>query len=790
MRVKVPSNIAGGSLLGAHRFVKSALARTNPGGSTSDYKIQATDGTPLTLGDLATRKYDEILIISGARNNPKESESVYPVLQPDFNYPSYESRNIRGNDLAKLLPKDIDGSMIERLSAEVGTFSALNTITRLMYTNEIDSAMKPDVAAMIQRYSNATRNNPGRPFFASDLNDTYSGILSPEAATKAFAEDTLGLKFAKDSPNTAEAIEKSKIVNMYGLSSKAAIEFVDHVLTPYLAISKANAMTLKRLRSEDLREEIGKGIFGSKRKLEGDLDDIHSHHMFKKLVALYPTKASSFYDGIDYAYVAHPILARESIATAAINEEITKSIIARVKRHPKQAERAIPTGRGRKTKGLAANTRKLSQFLESLTKGSISNKMIFDMAVAQRDIMAAGNVEDTIDQMKKLYDPLVRDKKLVAAAKRMKYTDLMLYVRDLGGFRPTPPPYWPKPVVLALMDAVKEKWDVVSDGTTNFTSVFLGLNTDDSRISNKIVSIYHKENVFRINLKHFYNMAQRIGKLTPNAMSEALTSDGAKKILKEPFKNDNIKELYKLDEVKPRGAAYKLDEDRNLAIMAFLVASSVGDGEYFKRKFKNDLSELNEKTDYMELRKEISVLIEQLAFSESARSRSEVNEHPKAISILSLFMDIEDRARNQYNYNMTENDRAFALYLLESTFALIRHRTPGAIGTIRRDREAIEQLTNVLEGYKILQDPVSPLGQIEMENRIKFEKDIAIMVSEMSRLGAAGAIDEQYVDDYFDGIIRENNLPQFAKKRIESAKGRVKAAIVVVPTPAPAGGAP
>ena len=781
MRVKVPSNIAGGSLLGAHRFVKSALARTNPGGSTSDYKIQATDGTPLTLGDLATRKYDEILIISGARNNPKKKESVYPVLQPDFNYPSYESRNIRGNDLAKLLPKDIDGSMLERLSAEVGTFSALNTITRLMYTNEIDSAMKPDVAAMIQRYSNATRNNPGRPFFASDLNDTYSGILSPEAATKAFAEDTLGLKFAKDSPNTAEAIEKSKIVNMYGLSNKAAIEFVDHVLTPYLAISKANAMTLKRLRSEDLREEIGKGIFGSKRKLEENLDDIHSHHMFKKLVALYPTKASSFYDGIDYAYVAHPILARESIATAAIDEEITKSIIGRVKRHPKQAEAAIPAGRGRKTKGLAANTRKLATFIESLSKaGSVSNKLIFDMAVAQRDIMAAGNVEDTVDQMKKLYDPLVRDKKLVAAAKRMKYTDLMLYVRDLGGFRPTPPPYWPKPVVLALMDAVKEKWDVVSDGTTDFTSVFLGLNTDDSRISNRIASIHNGEDVFRMNVKYLYNMADTIKTLSLGTITAGLTKNEHKKILKEPFKNNIIKELMESESDIRYGAQFKLSVDKHVAMMAFLVAKSVGDEEYFKRKFKDDLSNLNEKTDYDELRKELSVLIEQLAFSQSARLRSEVGEHPKAISILSLFMDIEDRARNQYNYSMTENDRAFALYLLESTFALIRQRTPGAMGTIRKDRKAIEQLTNVLEGYSKLQHPESPLGKIELENRIRFEKEIATMESEMSRLAALGHIDDEYVDTYFDTIVSHNNLPRFAKKRIEEAKGLVKSRIMLV----------
>ena len=142
--------------MGAHTWVKSALVRTNPGASTSNYKIQAIDGTPITLSDLTARKYSEVHIISGARKNPHHGGG-YPVVQPDFEYPSYQSRGIVGNDLAKLLPKDIDGGMLERLSAEVGTFSALNTITRLMYTNEIESATDPQIAAMLQTYANASR---------------------------------------------------------------------------------------------------------------------------------------------------------------------------------------------------------------------------------------------------------------------------------------------------------------------------------------------------------------------------------------------------------------------------------------------------------------------------------------------------------------------------------------------------------------------------------------------------------------------------------------------------------
>ena len=53
MRVQVPRDIAGGSLLGAHNWVKSTITRTNPGESTNDYKLQQIDGTPISLSDLS-----------------------------------------------------------------------------------------------------------------------------------------------------------------------------------------------------------------------------------------------------------------------------------------------------------------------------------------------------------------------------------------------------------------------------------------------------------------------------------------------------------------------------------------------------------------------------------------------------------------------------------------------------------------------------------------------------------------------------------------------------------------
>ena len=235
MKVRVPAGIAGGSLLKAHRWVKSTIAKTNPSGSSNNYKIQSTNGTPLSLSDLTTQSFDEVFLLSGPRSNPGK---VYPYPVDSYNYPTHDSRRLVGNDYAAILGKDVDASMVERLIAQNGVFGGLNTLTKLLYT--IDSthhtASDPDVARIIQSYVNAqqkkgVRSNPGRPFFARGVNDEFRGVLSPEEAVKAFVEDKYGLDVGQHSMPFTSAIDKARIVRMYGLQDDNNVKnFVDHVL--------------------------------------------------------------------------------------------------------------------------------------------------------------------------------------------------------------------------------------------------------------------------------------------------------------------------------------------------------------------------------------------------------------------------------------------------------------------------------------------------------------------------------------------------------------------------------
>ena len=142
-----------------------------------------------------------------------------------------------------------------------------------------------------------------------------------------------------------------------------------------------------------------------------------------------------------------------------------------------------------------------------------------------------------------------------------------------------------------------------------------------------------------------------------------------------------------------------------------------------------------------------------------------------------MFMSIEDRARNQYNYNMSENDRAFALYLLDMTFQLLRTRTAGDVAnTVDADREVSEQLQAVLEGYA---DREPTMGALELQNRIAFEGYMRSMESAYEEAIMAGAqITEADIMDYFQTILDlpDANYAEFAVRRIEQARDNVIAA--------------
>ncbi len=629
MRVKVPRDLAGGSLLKAHQWVKSSVAKSNPHSSTSDYKIQSVDGTPLTLSDLTSRTYDEVLVLTGARSNP------YPVPQENWGYPSYKSNKRLGNKVTKLLAKDLDPSMVERLAAQNGMFSALNTVTKLLYTTENkESGTDPKIAALLQTYANAmaVKKNPGRPFFATGINDTFRGVVSPQEAVRGFISEEFGIpsELGKFDPRGNEAtsyiIEKAKIVNMYDLDNPDNMnEFVDDVLTPFLAVSMSNAGLLKAMQHQDYIEVTNKQLEKSK---DGP--------KWQKLISMVPTRAEEFYDGMDYGLVAHPLFLRNSLGLAVMNEKLIKHIAKIVEKYPQNAKDAQNSRTIEKRRSIWATITDSFQ---------PENDLMWGMVKSQSDIMRDGTTpEETMEALKEIFDRKTRDTDIAKYAQSMKSEFLVSYQKDIAGFRPTAPPYWPKPVVLALMDTLRNHiHQLIDDRSLDISKALMPLSIMGAGILPSA----------------FRTLEQKHMRLTN---SEALRQEKVR-ILTESGRNSRIKAQWR---------------DKS-------------------NKFKNKDVSLTAKwsdTDIREATDEIGQILNE------ERTWGDTELPQRTIHLLSVFMEIEETTRSKYNYTMSENDRAFALYMLDSVVSQLRNKTEGATGEEVRSDGSSSMLERYREVYQ------------------------------------------------------------------------------------------
>ena len=234
LRVSVPKDMRGSSLLKAHQWAKSNLARSNPDAGAQDYTIQSVGGTPLTLSDLTNDSYDEVLLIGSVKSNPSSRHlpktTNYPATYPDYNYPSYTRRPTRvGNRVPELLAEDIEPAMVERLVAQRGYFGGLNLIVKLQNTSSrAEDYTSPKFAALLQNMANArgkVKSNPGKALYTS-LNNTNGGILTAGEATRAFFQEYLGANITGGlGPSASNTIQNwSKEIRKYGLDDTKSFE--------------------------------------------------------------------------------------------------------------------------------------------------------------------------------------------------------------------------------------------------------------------------------------------------------------------------------------------------------------------------------------------------------------------------------------------------------------------------------------------------------------------------------------------------------------------------------------
>ena len=658
LRVSVPKDLMGSSLLKAHQWAKSQLARANPNGGAQDYTIQSVDGTPLTLSDLTNDSYDEVLLIGSVKNNPSKTTN-YPAVYPSFNYPSYTRRPSRvGNRVPELLAEDIEPSMVERLVAQRGYFGGLNLIVKLQNTStRAEQYTSPKFASLLQKAANASRrvkSNPGQVLYTS-VNNTNAGILTPGEATRSFFEQHFGIT----GPNaTQKIVDFTKEVRKYGLDDTVAFDnFVNEVLEPFLVVSTANIGLLKALRLPENSSYLLEKINKKSRNKYAVFEDTP---IYQKLMTYLPIKSQDFYEGIDYALVAHPYFAYEELATVMVDKKFMDNLLSVLETAPTSF---MKEGRSRDNLtsiGAGGLRARLSRLLK------IGDQYLYDaIREGQQAVLRESKNKDQDTDIEALRELVMLDiadpdkfiKKLPGMANKVTL------VNGLAGFPTTPPPYWPRPIAYSVMDTILE----------NLQKILIDVNDGGMReeISRSLAS----------------SLGVHTAPLPENPKEEIKISKGGKEFTTDHLtlyraymnmQNEDVQD--KLKVILSKGNNGKIEvKNRDGSLRYIEVNDAGGDNTKIILPINRDGSDAKDRRESTSLTDaQIRIYANLIFIIGEERLIEKYNKtfltdemlsggRENLVPIMTLFAAVEEYSTNKYGHNVLEGERVFILELLRKS---------------------------------------------------------------------------------------------------------------------------
>lgn len=445
--VNIPSNLHGASLLKAHSWVKSHVARSNPGGSP-DYKLSDASGNPMTLSDVIRNPNTDVIIevstIDGARRNP--ASSLAPIPDIEFDYPT---KPRSGDHLKALLPSDLNPALVTRIVAEQGLIRGLHTLNRLSVEDANVKPVTPTTAALMQL--NEIRMNPGRTPFTKRTPEIYG-------SEKALAS-WLGDEFAADYTKAEQfsTVNNAKIAAKYGLNQRDIQKFAKEVLSDYLLAASSNRGLIRAL-------------IRNNPSLKGNREVI------AKLTQVFPCHPQPFYDGVQRVFVAHPAFIYPAYADTIVTQKgFSKTVINFISDYP---QAITLTGK------LTRTHRKMDDYIGAVRQGGFKG-----MYNQFRKFVLRVDADDSADVIDAEYDTqgywrTVTERLSQSPEVAVKKADFkpLQYFTDLGGFYPSPPPKWPKHIVYSIMDAFLENMPylLASDGTAHMDPITMATSLSES----------------------------------------------------------------------------------------------------------------------------------------------------------------------------------------------------------------------------------------------------------------------------------------------------------------------
>jgi hypothetical protein len=421
MLIKIPGELHGASLVKAHNWVKSHVARNNPGG-TMDYSLSNPSGDRMTLSDITRNPNSSVVIevtqLEAIRKNPT---AFTPLPEMEFDYPEVPRL---GNDLTSILPGEIDSALATRIIAEQGLNRGLHTLNRLVHETTGTHISSPTTAALIQ-ISEAVRSNPRRnpktPFTQRSPN-----FYNAEKALTTWVGDELGAQVEASGTSASVFTGNAKIAARYGLNKMDIQKFAKDVLSDFLIAASANRGLLRAL-------------------LRNRPDFRKDREAVQKIVYMFPMKPEAFYNGRQRVFVAHPMFMYPIHAETQMTKKFANNIIKFSQNYPQNMgpEGKMPPS--------------IKNFV--ITTPGYSSMNIMQKAISFFSSAASSPGDDSLqaDYDKKGYWATISEE-LSKDMEEQSESGVrpLTYFQDIGGFYPSPPPKWPKALVYAIMDTFLE----------------------------------------------------------------------------------------------------------------------------------------------------------------------------------------------------------------------------------------------------------------------------------------------------------------------------------------------
>lgn len=427
--------------MNAHKWVKSQMARTNPGGS-ADYTLRSIDGNSLTLSDLTRSnpmgEIIEVEIVHSGKPGIRSNPSGVPIPTDFSSSPSFARA---GNFTAALLPSRLDPQLVERMVAQEGLFGAVQTLTILLSEQSPAESISPTTAALLYAHSAIPRSNPSvkTPFLA----DTPKEMIDSDVRILRYMNEK-GIVDVDSLERGDAMISGAKLSAKYGVTKVLLDKFVDDVLAPFMAVAPANRGALRHIN-----KKLPSIASDKNRKVD-------MKKSFAKLMEMMPTKAEDFYHGRQYGLIAAPQSVYPLLCEKILTPKAVKILLNAAKKYP---ESLIRGGDGKPELKLTPDEKKLIfnqsahgfgiNLRDSFSKIFKPGSPNINIANKAKETLLRGSKRDDKQYIALIIEainaPGIIDSISPSNSK-------LSFTKDIGGFFPSPPNRWPQQVVYAVMD--------------------------------------------------------------------------------------------------------------------------------------------------------------------------------------------------------------------------------------------------------------------------------------------------------------------------------------------------